>query len=546
MAGPDEQRAARARQETEERVRRETAAGAKAPPPPPRAPLPPPQAAEPPAQLTPKTIGRYVVGGLLGEGGMGRVVRATDPTLGRDVAIKLLLDGAWSTERAKVRFQREARAVARLRHPAIVQVFDAGVHEAAPYLVLEYVAGCSLEALLDRDGALPPGDAARILGKIARALHHAHEVGILHRDLKPANILVRHEDGEPLLTDFGLATGEATDGGTTTRGLFVGTPGFCAPEQIQHAAMADVRSDVFGLAATLYAALVGGGAPFLGESLGQIVAATLAGRYIPPSSVHREIPPAFDAVIRRALALDPDQRPQTAAALAAELERLARPRESALVRAAALDPPSSDKGTPLDPVGVLDAIMAEELEEPAPDPTREAWSASTRLTRGRQSEAPVPEAVEVDGGATLDPQDAFMALLAALARTREAQAANDLTSAREAAERALALGAERPEPWIERAEVRRRQGDEPGALQDLGEALRRAPDDARALARRGWIKLRRRDHRGAVEDLERAARALPPGSKRLARVAGALERARQRLAGQSTGVRLVAPPKRQK
>lgn len=214
------------------------------------------------------------------------------------------------------------------------------------------------------------------------------------------------------------------------------------------------------------------------------------------------------------------------------------------MRAAALDPPSSDKGAPLDAIGILDAIMAEELSEPAPDPTEEAFRASTRLTRGRPGE-PAPSD-EVDGGATLDPQDAFMALLAALARTREALAANDLAAAREAAERAIGLGAERPEPWVERAEVRRRQGDESGALQDLGEALRRAPDDARALARRGWIKLRRRDHRGAVEDLERAARALPPGSKRLARVAGALDRARQRLAGPTTGVRLVAPPKRQK
>jgi serine/threonine-protein kinase len=167
---------------------------------------------------------------------MGVVFRAQDVESGAVVALKLLLAGKDAPEVTRRRFAREVQALMRLRHPHVVGIHDAGEHEGAPYLALDYVEGESLQGRLDREGALPEREAAQLVRALADALQHVHEQGALHRDLKPDNVLIRGSDGAPLLTDFGLTrdTDPSFSGTQLTRtGRFLGTPGYWPPEQAE-------------------------------------------------------------------------------------------------------------------------------------------------------------------------------------------------------------------------------------------------------------------------------------------------------------------------
>ncbi|HBP18669.1 MAG TPA: serine/threonine protein kinase, partial [Planctomycetes bacterium] len=145
-----------------------------------------------------RNFGDYTILRELARGGMGAVYVARHDTLGREVALKVLLSSRQG-DKARARFAAEARLVARLRHPHVVPVHEVGVHEGQPFLVMDLIDGESLEARIDRDGSLPPREAARVVEELARAVHYAHEQGVLHRDLKPGNVLLAR-DGRALLT----------------------------------------------------------------------------------------------------------------------------------------------------------------------------------------------------------------------------------------------------------------------------------------------------------------------------------------------------------
>jgi len=198
---------------------------------------------------------RYKPEGTLGQGGMGAVVLATDTRLGRKVAIKRILGDAAGNRMAVQRFLTEAKSIAALNHPNVVQIYDYGWAKDGPFLIMEYVDGGSL---LDkcRDGALPLEQAIELACQLCEGLAKAHDAGIVHRDIKPANVLLTRE-GHPKLTDFGLAKAEASDHGQTMTGAVLGTPDFMPPEQRRDAADVDHRSDLWSLAATVYQMVTG-------------------------------------------------------------------------------------------------------------------------------------------------------------------------------------------------------------------------------------------------------------------------------------------------
>jgi len=193
---------------------------------------------------------RYRVEGTLGQGGMGAVLLATDTRLDRKVAIKRILGEAAGNRMAVQRFLTEAKAIAALNHPNIVQIYDYGRAKDGPFLIMELVDGGSL---LDRcrESALPLDEAINLACHLCDGLAKAHDLGIIHRDIKPANVLLT-KDGIPKLTDFGLAKAQASDHGQTMTGAVLGTPDFMPTEQRKDASLVDHRSDLWSLAATVY------------------------------------------------------------------------------------------------------------------------------------------------------------------------------------------------------------------------------------------------------------------------------------------------------
>jgi tetratricopeptide (TPR) repeat protein/predicted Ser/Thr protein kinase len=266
-------------------------------------------------------IGPYEVLGELGRGGMGVVYRARHTELGREVALKVASDELQADPESRARFVREAQAAAALaHHPGIVGVHDAGEVEGRLYLAMELVEGHSLADVIDA-GDCTPHDAARLVAEAARAVHHAHEAGMLHRDLKPDNVLVDTR-GHARVTDFGLVRSAPADAQTarlTQSGMILGTPAYMPPEQAT-GQEADARADVYALGATLYDALTGF-PPFDAESTFELIDKLLREPVAPPSRLTHGLPPDLDAITCKALAKFRGDRYETAAALADDLER---------------------------------------------------------------------------------------------------------------------------------------------------------------------------------------------------------------------------------
>ncbi len=196
----------------------------------------------------------YEILAPLGRGGMGVVYKANQRALGRIVALKQIQAGMDADAQELARFQIEAEAAARPRHPNIVQVYDVGVRDGLPFFAMEFVEGGSLASRL-RKGVLRPREAAELVGSIARAIRHAHEAGIIHHDLKPANILLTAA-GTPKVADFGLAKRLYAESGHTRTGAMLGTPGYMAPEQASGRAVGSA-ADVYALGTILYECLTG-------------------------------------------------------------------------------------------------------------------------------------------------------------------------------------------------------------------------------------------------------------------------------------------------
>jgi len=202
----------------------------------------------------PRRIGFFELGEVLGRGAFGTVYRARDvETHGREVAIKIF-DARITTEEARVRFRREVEIASRLDHPLISSIIDYGTHDDSPYLVMRLIRGGTLKDKLERDGPFPPGEAARIMQRLALAIQHAHSRNAVHRDLKPSNILL--EEGDPIVVDLGLSKSLIATDSFTGKGDLVGSPLFMSPEQLA-GDRADERADVFGLGGLLYYLLTG-------------------------------------------------------------------------------------------------------------------------------------------------------------------------------------------------------------------------------------------------------------------------------------------------
>jgi tRNA A-37 threonylcarbamoyl transferase component Bud32 len=261
--------------------------------------------------------GRYEVLETIGTGAAGRVVKARDTRIGRIVALKTLLSELTEIGSPE-KFLHEARIIGQLNHPSIVGLFDVGIEEQGnPYLVMEYVEGKTLEPVL-ASGPIPLQKACIWCADLAKALSRAHQAGIIHGDVKPANILLT-EEGRVKLGDFGIARFVTQ---MSCSGKVLGTPAYLSPEQIEGKPQ-DGRSDLFSLGILLYQ-LVTGMRPFDGTSLGAVCAQILNATPPLPSRLNPQIPPAFDRVIQRCLAKDPDKRYASGEELARDLYPFAR------------------------------------------------------------------------------------------------------------------------------------------------------------------------------------------------------------------------------
>jgi serine/threonine-protein kinase len=260
-------------------------------------------------------IGAYVLGEMIGRGGMGVVYRATHVHLGREVALKVLAPELSGNAEFRRRFLRESRLAASLDHPNIITVYDAGDHNGTLYIAMRYVDGVNLAELLRKQGQLDPAAALSLLEQVAAALDAAHERGLIHRDVKPANIMIA--SGRCYLTDFGLTKPASTTGGSslTKTGALLGTLHYVAPEQIEGREVT-ARTDVYALGCVLHECLTGA-PPFTRESEVALLYAHLSDPPPRPTELRPELPAGIDDVVARSLAKSAEARYRTCGELLA-------------------------------------------------------------------------------------------------------------------------------------------------------------------------------------------------------------------------------------
>lgn len=267
----------------------------------------------------PPEIPGYEVLGILGQGGMGIVYKARQEKLQRFVALKMIVGGNRTVPELVGRFLGEAQAVARLQHPNIVQIFEAGEHQGQPYISLEFVDGTSLDKKVSGQ-PLPPQAAAELLLPLAQAIEAAHRRGIVHRDLKPANVLLTAE-GTPKVTDFGLAKYLDDDVTRTQTGVILGTPSYMAPEQAEgRVKEIGPTADVYALGAILYEMLTGR-PPFRGTTSLETLEQVRSQEPVRPSSLQPKIPRDLETICLKCLQKDAQRRYASAAELAEDLMR---------------------------------------------------------------------------------------------------------------------------------------------------------------------------------------------------------------------------------
>ena len=326
-----------------------------------------------------KKVGRYVVISELGRGAMGIVYKASDPTIGREVALKVISlssspeEGASSPQQM---FMREVRAAGRLAHPSIVTIHDAfdDKENQTSCIVMELVPGMTLEKILDTGHALSADQTLNLVRQVAEGLDYAHRNQVIHRDLKPANILVT-EDGRAKITDFGIAKVLAREGMARTVGV-MGTPSYMSPEQVRGGEV-DARTDIFSLGIILFT-MLSGKKPFVGNTAA-VMFKIVYEEPVVPSSLNPQLTPAYDYVIRKCLAKDRNQRYSSARELLGDLEDLQYGR-----------PPRSQASAPAPaPTGQPAPVAAPPADGTMAMPISELMKAASRQP-STQSAPPAP------------------------------------------------------------------------------------------------------------------------------------------------------------
>lgn len=270
-----------------------------------------------------RSFGRYELLAEIGRGGMGIVFAARQPLLDASVALKVIRSSQFASADEIRRFYAEARAAAGLRHPNIVSVHDVGEWQGQHFLTMDLIRGGTLADSIAQEGPMEPRHAAELLATVAWAVDYLHRNQIVHRDLKPTNILL-DDDGNPHVTDFGLAKVFETDGGETTSGTIVGTPGYMSPEQAAgRVSQVSPRSDVYSLGAVLYEMLTGV-PPFREENPLDTLLQVLEAEPEPPRRRRPDVPVELEEICLACLEKDPRDRLESAATLAEELTRFLR------------------------------------------------------------------------------------------------------------------------------------------------------------------------------------------------------------------------------
>jgi serine/threonine protein kinase len=263
-------------------------------------------------------VNRYVLLDLIGQGGMGRVYLAKDSRLNRRVAVKILSPERVNNARAIARFQREARVGAQLQHENLVRIYDEGEANGKCYIVMEYIEGKNIGAMIAEGGPLPSHVASRLARQVALGLAHAHQKGLIHRDVNPYNILVTL-DGTAKLADLGLAIDLADQAPVTREGATVGTFDYVSPEQARHSHAVDTRSDIYSLGCTLYH-MIAGRVPYPSPSLPEKLFGHQALEPEPLTALAPDVPEGLAAVVKRMMRKSPDERFATPLEVAQALE----------------------------------------------------------------------------------------------------------------------------------------------------------------------------------------------------------------------------------
>src|SRR5437868_2851337 len=319
-------------------------------------------------------IGRYEIAGTLGKGAMGVVYKATDPTIGRAVALKttrLDVHGTDAEELLK-RFRNEARLAGVLLHPHIVTVFDAGETDGLFYIAMEYIEGQTLHKLLSKQHKLPVDQIISIARQVCAGLDCAAGHKVVHRDVKPANIMMV-ADGTAKIMDFGIAK---AGGGLTSTGQVLGTPNYMSPEQVRGWPL-DGRSDLFSFGVILYE-MVTGQKPFTGDNVTTIIYKIIHEDPIPPRELDANVHPGLNAVITKALAKHPDLRYQTGAALVRDLANYQALPASTTAKIPSMAVPPRQPGSPPAAAQPL-ATAAPAPPEPqaVPGAQRDSWGGAS-------------------------------------------------------------------------------------------------------------------------------------------------------------------------
>ena len=334
-------------------------------------------------------VGDYRILKLLGEGGMGSVFLAEDTRLQRQVALKFLLPALAASEHGRVRFLREARAAARIKHENVVVVYDVDEAQGVPFIAMERLKGVSLDGWIRQRGIPALPHVIRIVKEVLAGLQAAHDVGLIHRDVKPANIWLEAPKGKVRLLDFGLAVAPDGNERVTNTGQILGTPAYMSPEQAR-GEPTDHRSDLFSLGVVLYQ-LATGRMPFTGSNPIDVLLNVCSKTPPAPVEVNAAVPPKLDLLIRQLLTKEAKRRPQSATEV---IQALSESTE-AVDWGAGVEPPGAGPSAPaLDDRSAAhaDAVQsARGATASGPDPALGIATARAKLPHGTVSRAGLPD-----------------------------------------------------------------------------------------------------------------------------------------------------------